>query len=71
MKPWMLILINECIMCKSGCESVKHLLLQRPTARELWSFAVTAFGVTWAIPSQMIDLLTVWRRCLYVTETGL
>ena len=71
MKPWKLILVNGRIMCKSSCESVEHLLLHCPIARELWSFALTAFGITWAIPSQMIDLLTVWRGCLYVTETGL
>lgn len=28
-----------CIMCNCNCESVEHLLLHSPMARELWSFA--------------------------------
>ena len=37
-------------MCKSSGESVDHLFLHCPVARDLWSIVLGLFGVSWVIP---------------------
>lgn len=52
--------INRCTMCRCNWESVEHLLIHSPNAQDLWSSAPTAFGVTWVMPRQVIELMFTW-----------
>jgi hypothetical protein len=49
-----IILVNWCCMCKVDGESVDHLLLHCPYARELWDMVFALFGVQWVMP--ILDL---------------
>jgi hypothetical protein len=47
-------------MCKRNGESISHLLLHCPIARELWNFIFSLFGVQWVMPQGILDLLACW-----------
>ena len=48
------MIINRCTMCKCSWELVA----------QLWSSALTTFGVTWIMPRQVVDLLLFsWGCC--------
>jgi hypothetical protein len=51
-------------MCKSSGESVNHLLMHCSVARELWNLILILFGVQWAMPRDVVDLLTCWNGSL-------
>ena len=55
-------ILDWCCMCKSNGESVDHLLLHCPTVFELWSMVFTLFGIYWAMPKIVVELLTCWER---------
>jgi hypothetical protein len=42
-------MVGWCSMCRCNGETVDHLLLHCPVARELWSFVFRLFGVDWVI----------------------
>ena len=47
-------------MWKRSGETVDHLLLHCPTARELWDMVLGLFGVQWVIPNSIVDMLACW-----------
>ena len=51
------------IMCKGDGEMVDHLLLHFPFDRELWDMVFTLFGVHWAMPGRVFNLLASWQGC--------
>ncbi len=51
-------------MCKRSGESIAHLLLHCPLARELCNFIFGLFGVQWVMPHGVMELLACWRRGL-------
>ena len=55
-----LVLMDWCCMCKAAGESVDHLFLHCPTARELWELVFSLFGVWWVMPCHVVDLLACW-----------
>jgi len=55
-----IVVIEWCCMCKKKGESIDHLLLHCDTARELWSFMFSLFGVEWVMPQTVLELLTTW-----------
>jgi len=55
-----IVVIEWCCMCKKKGESIDHLLLHCDTARELWSFMFSLFGIEWVMPQSVLDLLTTW-----------
>jgi hypothetical protein len=56
-----IILVSWCCMCKTDGETIDHLLLHCPVAYDLWSFVFSMFGVQWAMPSRVLDLLACWQ----------
>jgi hypothetical protein len=54
------MVLDWCCMCKESGESISHLLLHCPVARELWSFMCSIFGLQWVMPGGVLDLLYCW-----------
>ena len=48
-------------MCKRAGEAVDHLLLHCDYVCKMWSFVFSLFGVSWLMPSRVIDLLVCWK----------
>jgi len=65
-----LILVNWCCMCKQDREYVDHLLLYCSMVRELWALALSLFGVHWAMPKRVTDLLACWKGWLARHHNG-
>ena len=55
------LILEWCYMCKSNGESVDHLLLHCPIVYELWSMVFTLFGIHWAMPKTVVELLACWQ----------
>ena len=58
------ILVNRCCLCCSNAESVDHLLFLCPIAHSLWMYMLRLFGIEWAMPGSVVDLLFCWYHCL-------
>jgi hypothetical protein len=43
-------------MCKADGESVDHLFLHCPYAKELWDMILALFGIYWVMPKRVLDL---------------
>ena len=55
------LILDWCYMCKSNGESVDHLLLHCPIVYELWSMVFILFGIHWAMPKIVVELLACWQ----------
>jgi hypothetical protein len=55
-----MVLINSCGMCKKDEESIDHLLLHCECAKFLWNAFFTCFGLAWAMPQGVVNLLQCW-----------
>ena len=55
-----MVLINWCGMCKKDEESIDHLLLHCECAQFLWNAFFTRFGLAWAMPCEVVNLLQCW-----------
>ena len=55
------LILDWCYMCKSNGESVDHLLLYCPIVYGLWSMVFTLFGIHWAMPKTVVELLACWQ----------
>ncbi len=58
------ILVSWCCMCKADGESVDHLLLHCPYAKELWDMIFALFGIQWVMPKRVIDEFNCWQWSL-------
>ena len=56
--------MDRCIMCRYCGETVDYLLLYCEMAYWLWSFIFITFGLSWAIPRSISDLLFGWWNWL-------
>jgi hypothetical protein len=54
------VVINRCFMCKKDGESVDHLLLHCEVARALWCNILSQLGLSWVMPSSVLDLCACW-----------
>ena len=64
------IILDCCCMCKADGESVNHLLLHCPVARELWNMIFSHFGISWVMPRGVVELISCWNGCKGRHETG-
>ena len=55
-----LVLLDWCCMCKEDGESIDHLFLHCNAANELWQLVFSMFGIWWAMPYHVVDLLACW-----------
>uniref|UniRef100_A0A2N9HBH8 Reverse transcriptase zinc-binding domain-containing protein n=1 Tax=Fagus sylvatica TaxID=28930 RepID=A0A2N9HBH8_FAGSY len=53
-----MIVVSWCCMCKADGESVDHLLLHCPYAKELWDMIFGLFGLQWVMPKRVMDLFS-------------
>ena len=56
-----IIIVDWCCTCKQNEESVDHLLLHCGMVGELWSLVLCLFGLQWAIPKRVVNLLGSWK----------
>ena len=56
-----IILASWCCMCKADGESMDHLLLHCPYAKELWDMIFVLFGIHWVMPKQVIEVFCCWQ----------
>lgn len=59
-----IMVVEWCCMCKKSGEFIEHLLLHCDVARDTCSFFYRLFGVEWAMPQQVLDLLSSWGNSL-------
>ena len=56
------ILILDCYcMCKRNGELVDHLLIHCALASDLWFMIFILFGIHWAMPKMVMELLACWK----------
>ena len=55
-----LIVVNRCCLCILDGESVDHLLLHCEVASAIWNAIVSHLGLSWAMPSSVVDLMACW-----------
>jgi hypothetical protein len=55
-----MVLINRCGMCKKDEESIDHLLIHCECAQFLWNAFFSRFGLAWAMPRRVVNLLQCW-----------
>ena len=56
------LILDWCYTCNSNGQSVDHLLLHCPIVYELWSMVFTLFGIHWAMPKTVVEILACWQR---------
>ena len=61
LRKWGIVVMDYCFICKSHGESVTHLLLHCVVTWELCSLVFCLFGVHWAVPYSVIELLSCWK----------
>ena len=54
-------MVNRCNLCKENEESANHILIHCIKTRELWTFLLALFGVTWVFPALVRNLLLQWK----------
>jgi hypothetical protein len=57
-----IIIMDRCYLCKRDGESVDHLLLHCDVASTLWNLVFSRFGMSWVMPSRVIDLFACWWK---------
>ena len=50
------VVIDWCCMSKKDGETIDHLLLHWPLARELWNMEFSLIGVSWVMPRGIVKL---------------
>ena len=61
LRKWHIVVLDRCYMCKMCEESMDHLLLHCPLARELWSLVLCLFGLHWVMSLKVIELFEYWQ----------
>lgn len=57
-----IIIVDRCYLCKRDGESVDHLLLHCDVAYTLWNLVFSRVGMSWVMPSRVIDLFACWWK---------
>ena len=64
-------LANKCFMCLEKEKTIDHLLLHCSNTRVLWDLLFTLFGVSWVLPSSIIDSPKLaWFFCGQKVQEG-
>lgn len=50
-------LVDKCILCNNGGESLEHILIICPTAKSLWEYFVPTFKRPWTILATVKEAL--------------
>jgi hypothetical protein len=56
-----IIIVSWCCMCKSDGESIDHLFIHCPVAKELWNAVFCLLGVLWVLPQHVRELVEGWH----------
>ena len=56
------VMVGWCCLCRGNDETVAHLLLHCPMAREVWSYIFRLFGVDWVMSGSVLDHVAGWRN---------
>jgi hypothetical protein len=56
-----LTLLNWCCLCKKSEETVNHILIHCEFTKEMWHFDLILFGVSWVMPSNILELVQCWK----------
>lgn len=56
-----MILPNICSLCLKDEETVNHLLMHCPFAREIWEEILREVGISWLFPNTISDLFQGWN----------
>lgn len=54
-------LITQYYVCKKDDETINHLLLHCEYAVDIWHLVINNFGVFWAMPDNILQLLYCWK----------
>jgi hypothetical protein len=54
------IVVDRCCMYKRSEESIEHLLLHCDVAFSIWIAFFNHFGLSWVMPSCVVDLFHCW-----------
>ena len=52
---------NRCFLCACEEENVNHILIHCTVVRVLWDLVLGLFGVQWAFPETVKEVLFSWR----------
>jgi hypothetical protein len=55
-----IVIVSWCCMCKADGETIDHLFIHCPVAKELWDGVLHHFEVSWVLPSQVKELIEGW-----------
>ena len=57
-------------MCKANGESMNHLLLHSPIARDMWVYLLCLVGLNWEMPNSVLAMLEIGgvRCCFYMSQ---
>ena len=61
LQKWKILSLDWCCMCKINGELIDHLLIHCLLASDLWSIVFTLFGIHWALPKTLVELLACWQ----------
>jgi hypothetical protein len=54
-------LVNWCCLCKKNEEIINHFLIHCEYTSDLWLLVLNTFGVSWAMPNNVQELLHFWK----------
>ena len=57
---WRICIVEWCCLCKASGELPDHLLFHCTFAQAICSLVFCLFGISWVMPTQVIDLLASW-----------
>lgn len=60
LRKWAFHLTNMCCLCKQNKGTINHLLIHCEYTADLWHLALNTFGVSWVMPSNILELLHCW-----------
>ena len=64
------VMAGWCCMCRGAGETLDYLLLHCGVVREVWSFVLQTFGISWVFPDRVIELLFGWWNWFGKSSSG-
>ena len=60
LRKWNIVIVSWCCMCKVDGESIDHLFLHCPVAKELWDAVLHLFELHWVMPRRAKEQIEGW-----------